>query len=323
MKALTLPSLNTASEIDRIADWLRKTISSVHKKRGLVIAISGGIDSAVCAALCVRAVGPKRTYGLLLPERDSSPKSTSRGRMVAEQLGSPSDVVDIADTLEAIGCYSQQQDAVKAVFPDYEPDWKFKIALAHTKDGGFSRFHLVVETADGTMKEEVLPLAQYLKMLAATNYKQRIRKTLEYGHADRLNYAVVGTPNRLEYDLGFFVRNADGSADVKPIAHLYKSQVYELAHALNCPEEIINARPSTDTYSLSQGQDEFYFGLPLPDMDLALYGYHSGESAARLASSLGVDEDEASRLYREIEAKLRSAKVLLQPSAVISDSAAE
>ena len=124
--------------------------------------------------------------------------------------------------------------------------------------------------------ETRLPLQEYLQIVAATNFKQRIRKTLEYFHADRLNYAVVGTPNRLEYDQGFFVKNGDGAADVKPIAHLYKTQVYALARHLGLPEEICNGAPTTDTYSLPQGQDEFYFALPYDQMDLALWALNHG-----------------------------------------------
>jgi NAD+ synthase len=131
-------------------------------------------------------------------------------------------------------------------------------------------FKVVVRSPAGELKEKRLPLEAYLQVVAATNIKQRTRKTLEYFHADRLNYAVVGTPNRLEYDQGFFVKNGDGAADLKPIAHLYKTQVYALADALGIPEEIRTARPTTDTYSLEQGQDEFFFALPYDKMDMVL-----------------------------------------------------
>ena len=99
-----------------------------------------------------------------------------------------------------------------------------------------------------------------------------------------MNYAVIGTPNRLEYDQGFFVKNGDGSADVKPIAHLYKTQVYALARHMKLPKEICEAIPTTDTYSLAQGQDEFYFALPYAQMDLALYALNHGYSAEELAA---------------------------------------
>jgi NAD+ synthase len=156
-----------------------------------------------------------------------------------------------------------------------------------------------------------------LRIVAATNYKQRIRKTIEYFHADRLNYAVVGTPNRLEYDLGFYVKNGDGSADVKPIAHLFKSQVYEMARHLGLPEEICSASPTTDTYSLPQGQDEFYFALPYQQMDVALWAYDRGLPAAEFAALLGTTEEHVGFISRDIEAKRRAAGYLGAPPALV------
>jgi NAD+ synthase len=136
---------------------------------------------------------------------------------------------------------------------------------------------------------------------------------LEYYHADRLMYAVVGTPNRLEYDQGFFVKNGDGAADLKPIAHLYKTQVYELARRFGLPPDICAASPTTDTYSLPQGQDEFYFALPYAQMDLALWAYDHAVPAEELAVTLGVSPDRAAFVYRDIEAKRRATDYLASP----------
>jgi NAD+ synthase len=171
-------------------------------------------------------------------------------------------------------------------------------------------YKLVVQKPTGELLEQRLPLPQYLQIVAATNHKQRIRKTVEYFHADRLNYAVIGTPNRLEYDQGFFVKNGDGSADIKPIAHLYKSQVYALARHMKLPAEICNATPTTDTYSLAQGQDEFYFALPYQQMDLALWALNHGKSAADLAAVLKISETHAANVYKDIEAKRRATRYM-------------
>ena len=210
--------------------------------------------------------------------------------------------------MQAIGCYEERDTAIRSVFPDYADGWKNKIAISGGLDGGINHFKLVVEDPEGHTREKALPLNAYLTIVAATNYKQRIRKSIEYFHADRLNYAVVGTPNRLEYDQGFFVKNGDGSADVKPIAHLYKSQVYALARHLGLPDEICNAVPTTDTYTLEQGQDEFYFALPFRQMDIALYFYNQGSSAGDLARELGVTEAVAANVYRDIESKRRTTE---------------
>jgi len=133
---------------------------------------------------------------------------------------------------------------------------------------------------------------------------------MEYYHADRLNYAVTGTPNRLEYDQGFFVKLGDGAADVKPIAHLYKSQVYELAAYLGVPDQVCNRAPTTDTYSLPQGQDEFYFSLPYAELDLCLYAKHNGFSPADVAPLVGLSEEQASRVFKDIDSKRAFARYL-------------
>ncbi|QXP84194.1 NAD(+) synthase [Methylococcus sp. Mc7] len=302
--------LDESAEVEKITERLRELLRSHLRRRGLVVAISGGIDSAVCAGLAVKALGRERVFGLLLPERDSAAESTLRGRMMVEQLGITHEQFDIAPALESLGCYRWRDDAIRAVFPAYSSGWKNKIVIAGGQAGRFNYFKLVVQSPDGQLFEERLDLKNYLQIVAATNFKQRVRKTMEYFHADRLNYAVTGTPNRLEYDQGFFVKNGDGSADVKPIAHLYKTQVYALARYLQLPEEICNAQPTTDTYSMVQGQDEFYFALPYDRMDIALLAYNSGQTAEQLAQALGVALEQAQFIYRDIEAKRKATNVL-------------
>jgi NAD+ synthase len=309
--------IDLATEADRIATWMRDTTRGL-RRRGLVVAMSGGIDSSVCAALAVKAVGADRVQGLLLPERDSSGESTRLGRRLAEHLGIRHEVHDIAPALEAIGCYRERDAAIRQVFPDYGDGWKNKIVLHGGIDGGINFYKLVVQSPSGETREARLPLQAYLRIVAATNHKQRLRKTLDYYHADRLNYAVVGTPNRLEYDQGFFVKNGDGSADIKPIAHLYKTQVYAMARHLGLPDEICSTTPTTDTYSLPQGQDEFYFALPYAQMDLALWSCEQGRPAEELAAALGMTVQQAQAIHADIQAKRRAAEYLHAPPAVFA-----
>ena len=311
--------LDENQEIEKITSRLREILSKDLHRRGLIIAISGGIDSSVCAALCVKAVGVKKVYGLLLPETDSSSKSVTRGKMLAEHLGIEYEIHDIAPTLQAIGCYQWRDDAIKKVFPDYDGAWPNKITISGGLEGKINHFNLVVQKPNGDIAEQRMGLKEYLQVVSATSFKQRIRKTVEYFHADRLNYAVVGTPNRLEYDQGFFVKNGDGSADVKPIAHLYKTQVYSLARYMGLPEEICNAKPSTDTYSMAQGQDEFYFALPYDKMDLALWAYNHGVSPAQLGKVLAIDEKHAALVFADIEAKRRTTRYLHAKPFLIED----
>ncbi|MCK4709060.1 MAG: NAD(+) synthase, partial [Gammaproteobacteria bacterium] len=250
--------LDYEKEADRICNFMRDSLRTKLKRRGFVVAVSGGIDSTCSVALAVRALGKDKVFCLRLPEQDSTDTTGDRSQILVEHLGVNYETHNISGTLEAIGCYKRRDEAIKKVFPKYN-DWKNKIVLKGGLEGKYNHFKLVVQTPDGELLEERLPLNEYLTIVAATNYKQRIRKTVEYFHADRLNYAVVGTPNRVEYDQGFFVKNGDGSADIKPIAHLYKQQVYAMARHLGVPESVCDAVPTTDTYSLSQGQDEFYF----------------------------------------------------------------
>ncbi|MCW5662489.1 MAG: NAD(+) synthase [Piscinibacter sp.] len=298
------------AEADRIGRWMVDTLARRLHRRGLVVAISGGIDSSVCAALAVRALGPNKVFGLLLPERDSSDFSTRRGQALAEHLGIAHELFDIAPALEGLGCYRQRDAAIRRVFPAYGEGWKNKIVIAGGTQRGINYFKLVVAEPGGTQHEARLPIKEYLQIVAATNFKQRVRKTMDYFHADRLNYAVVGTPNRLEYDQGFFVKVGDGAADLKPIAHLYKTQVYAMARALGLPADICNATPTTDTYTLPQGQDEFYFALPYAQMDLALWALNHGVGAAELGAALGMDAAAAQRVYDDIAAKRRAAAYL-------------
>ena len=298
------------SEADRICARLREITARQLHRRGLVVAISGGIDSSVCAALAVRALGADRVFTLILPERDSSTDSAARAGVLARHLGVRAETTDIAPTLEAIGCYRARDEAVRSVLPDYGPGWTFKIVIDGGTEGRVNSFRLIARDPDGVLHDRQLGIREQQAIVAATNFKQRIRKTLEYFHADRLNYAVVGTPNRVEYDQGFFVKNGDGAADIKPIAHLYKTQVYGMARHLGLPERICSAVPTTDTYSLVQGQDEFYYGLAYDKMDIALWAINHDVPVNDLALALEVGPEAAEAVYEDIRTKRRTTRYL-------------
>jgi NAD+ synthase len=296
--------------VDQICETMRGILRSKLRKRGLVIAVSGGIDSSVSAALAVKAIGAGKCYCIQLPEVDSAEDTQSRSSQLIEYLEVEHSRHNIAGTLDAIGCYDARDEAIKKTFPEYADGWKNKIVIKGGLDGQVNHFMLVVQDPQGNLHEKRLDLREYLQIVAATNYKQRIRKTIEYYHADRLNYAVIGTPNRLEYDQGFFVKNGDGSADLKPIAHLYKTQVYALAKHLGLPDSICNATPTTDTYSLPQGQDEFYFALPYQEMDKALWAHNHGAADTELAEMLNITEDQAKFVKQDIDNKRKTTHYL-------------
>lgn len=296
----------TARITERLSSYLARS-----KRRGVVVALSGGIDSSTVAALCVAALGKDRVFGLHMPERESSSETIMLSRMVSDSLGIDSALEDISPILDAAGCYQRRDEAIRKVVPEYGPGYKSKIVLPSVVDSDSYRLYsIVVMAPDGTQSKHRLTSEAYLGIVAATNFKQRARKMLEYYHADRLNYVVSGTPNRLEYDQGFFVKLGDGAADVKPIAHLYKSQVYALAEHLGVPEEIRSRRPTTDTYSLPQSQEEFYFSLPYDAMDLCLFGKNNGVPAEEIAAALGLTAEQVHRVFRDIEQKRRTTQYL-------------
>jgi NAD+ synthase len=303
-------AIDAEFETERIATSLKNYLAQ-SKRRGVVVALSGGIDSSVVAALSVAALGKDRVFGLHMPENESSSDTIDFSQLLADSLGIDSKHEDISPILEAAGCYRRRDDAIRTVCPEYGPGYKSKIVLPSVIDSdSFRLYSVVVLAPDGSQTTHRLTTEAYLGIVAATNFKQRTRKMLEYYHADRLNYVVTGTPNRLEYDQGFFVKLGDGSADVKPIAHLYKSQVYALAEHLGVPAEIRSRPSTTDTYSMPQSQEEFYFSLPYQRMDLCLFGKNNGVPIADIAAAAGLTDEQVGRVFRDIDQKRKTTEYL-------------
>jgi NAD+ synthase len=310
--------IDAAAATREIAAAIRDQVLRRLRKRGAVIGLSGGIDSSVTAALCAKALGPEKVFAVLMPEKDSDPESLHLGRLMAEALRLRSATEDLEPILAAAGCYRRRDEFIRKVVPEFGPSWGCKVVIANAlANDGYNLTQLVVQSPDGARQKLRMPLEVYLGIVAATNMKQRTRKQIEYYHADRLNYAVAGTPNRLEYDQGFFVKNGDGAADVKPIAHLYKSQVYQLAEHLGVPAEIRRRPPTTDTWSLAQTQDEFYFSLPYAHMDLCLYGLDHAIPAAAVGRAAGLTADQVERVWRDIAAKRKATHYLHEPPLLV------
>src|SRR5438094_2127358 len=283
---------------------IRDIVARQLRRKGAALGLSGGIDSSVTAALCVRALGPDRVIGLFMPEADTSPENLRLGKLVADSLGVRTFMEDITGMLDAAGCYRRRDEAIRMVLPEYGEGYRCKIVLPDLVDNdGYSIFFLVAQSAAGTEKRARLTVEAYRGIVAATNCKQRTRKLIEYYYADRFQMAVAGTPNLLEYDQGFFVKNGDGAADFKPIAHLYKSQVYQLADYLGVPPAIRSRPPTTDTYPLEQSQEEFYFSLSLEKTDLCLFGRNHGVPPADVAAATGLSPEQAERVYALIDSK--------------------
>jgi NAD+ synthase len=298
-------AIDATKETERIAARLREILGGELKRRGFVVAMSGGVDSSVCAALAVRAVGAAKVFGLMLPEADVEPRALEIATNWADQLGIRYGVEDITAILDGCGCYRRRDAAISRLVPEFGPGWSSKIVLPGDRlnSDKLNVYYLVVRSPEGETRRFRLPPTEYREVVAATNFKQRVRKMLEYYHADRLHYAVIGTPNRLEYDQGFFVKGGDGLADVKPIAHLYKTQVYQLASHLEVPAEVTHRPPTTGTYSLPQTQEEFYFSVPTEEMDYLLFARNAGHQPDQAARELGLQTDQAARVFKDIDQK--------------------
>ena len=306
--------LDCDRELARIAKGIRHCVFAKLKKRGVVVALSGGIDSSVVAALCIRALGKARVFGLLLPEMESSPETLVLSRLIARHLGIATEERDITDILTAVGCYKCRDEAIKTVVPEYRPDFKCKIVLPSPLDSDRLRiFSAVVESPEGKQRKVRLSANAYLQIVAASNFKQRIRMMLTYYHADRLNYAVAATTNRQEYDQGFFVKLGDGAGDLEPIAHLYKTQVYQMAEFLAVPGEICKRRPTPDTYPMSVDSEEFYFGMAHDILDLCLYAKNHNIPPEEVAQLVSLEAEQVEHVYQDIDNKRRATRYQHMP----------
>ena len=305
----------------RILDAITHQVGTMLRRRGIIVAMSGGVDSSVCAALAVRALGHKRVFWLFLTEQDSDPASTELAAAWATELGISYAIENITPMLTAAGCYKRRDEAIRRIVPEFAEGWRCKIVLPkeRSRSHELNLFRLVVQSPSGEQSIYRLPATEYRQIVAATNFKQRVRKMMEYYHADRLHYAVLGTPNRLEFDQGFFVKGGDGLADLKPIAHLYKAEVYDLADYLGVPPSITSRPPTTDTYSLPQTQEEFYFPLPIAVMDKVLWAKNAGLDGAEGAQLANLDADEVENVYAEIDRKRGTTQYLHFPALLVDD----
>jgi NAD+ synthase len=304
---------NVEEVVELIIQKLRKDIFQTSKRNGAVIGISGGIDSSVCMALAAKAFGPDKVLGIMLPEKDSSADSETMARELAAIFGVKAIKEDITSALSGFKCYERRDEAVKRVFPEYDPK-SYKMKIGIKQSGLFSNlppiFSLTIVDPEKNQHEKILPLREYLQIVAASNFKQRTRMSMLYYHAEALHYAVIGTPNKHEQEQGFFVKYGDGAGDAMPIGNLYKTQVYQLAEYLGVPKSIISRTPTTDTYSAEQTQEEFFYQLPFNLMDRYWYGFENGYSPEEVGEVMGETSERVAALFRNFERKRNTTNYL-------------
>jgi NAD+ synthase len=313
--------IDAEKEVTRIVAAMRHQATARLKRRGAVVGVSGGIDSSVVAALCTRAFGPGKVLGVMMPETDSSPDSERLARILADHYGFEILMSPIGEGLRGLNCYQRRDSAVKSVFPDFNPGWKTKITIPNNilDKETFTFFQLEATDDKGQHHTKRLPVDAYLQIVAASNLKQRLRMTTLYYYAEARNWMVVGTGNKDEHLQGFFVKYGDGGADTKPIAHLFKTQVFQLAECLGVPDAIRKRTPTTDTYSAEQTQEEFFFGLDFYRMDMLWHAMEHDIPPAEAARVLGITEDQAARGYSNIQRKITATEYLRMPPLEIDD----
>jgi len=308
-------------ETTRISEFIRRAVTSDFKRRGVVVGLSGGVDSALVAELCVKALGKDRVLGVLLPEAESNPVSLKYGLRQAEKLGIETVTEDITGILAPMGVYRERDARIRSIFSEFSDNCRFHITLPQNLlEKHRLNYHIItVETNTGKRETKRLSNEDWLTISACQNLKQRTRMIRLYYHAENIHYIVAGTTNRTEEEQGFYVKYGDGGADIEPIAHLYKTQVYQLAEHLGVIEQIIRRPPSPDTYSLPVTDKEFYFCLDYPILDLLLYAF-SNDVPVDLASEVtGLTGEQIDRVFEDFIRKeqatwhLRQVPLSLKP----------
>ena len=266
---------------DELTAFIRRTVEDFQRD-GAIVGLSGGIDSAVVAALAVRALGPERVLGLLLPERDSEPRSKRDALRLARSLGIRHKTIGLALPLAVLGVYRQV------------PLWVLPTRRLRAKM--VRRYYTRYAEALG---EQETPFSAVMvgtrglsgpwlnQAVAYHRVKVRLRMALLYYQAELENLLVVGTCNRTELAVGFFVKHGDAAADVDPLTGLYKTQVRQLAAHLGVPPEIIARPPSPDL--LPGLSDEFAIGMDYATLDRVLWLLEQGEEPGAIAAALGLD----------------------------------
>jgi len=298
---------------NHLGKLLKEEIFFRYKRRGGVVGISGGIDSSVTMALAAKVLGPERVFGVMMPEKDSSPDSENLAEKLARKFGVEAVVENIRPALEGFKCYERRDEAIKRVFPEFNPlTDKSKIGINKT---GLDQklppvFHLTVIDKAGVQQSKIIPVKEYLQIVAASNFKQRCRMSMVYYYAEKMHYVVLGTANKHEIDQGFFVKFGDGGSDMYPLANLYKTQVYQLAAHLGVTREIMERTPTTDTYSAEQTQEEFFYQMPFEIMDLMWYGFENGYSTAEVAEVMEKTSDEVQIIFENFARKIKTTEYL-------------
>jgi NAD+ synthase len=307
---------------EKLPPFIKETVVNDLKKDGIVIGVSGGVDSALIATLAVKALGPDHVYGLILPEKESSPSSRELATRLCKKLKIPYGEVPITPMLESFGIYSQKESILRELFPQYDP-------VIHTTNlflpPGISSLSLLalpsirLSNEKGSISTKRLSAPQYLKLISLQNVKQRTRMIVLYMHAEKMNYSVSGTTNKSELLTGYFVKFGDGGVDLEPIADLYKLQVYNLSEMLNIDTKIISRAPSPDTWSHFTSDEDFYLRMPYDILDQLLYAEEHDLPSEVVQKSTGLNASQIESAFKHIHTMKNASRMLQLPPPVYKE----
>ena len=297
----------------RLPPFMKEAVVDQFKRDGIVIGVSGGVDSAVIATLAVEALGPDHVYGLILPEKESSPSSRELAMKLCKKLKIPFSEVPITPMLETFGIYDRKLSLMKELFPHYDP-------AIHTTNlflppGIASERLLAVPSIrlsdkNGSIGTKRLSAPQYLTLMSLQNVKQRTRMIVLYMQAEKMNYVVSGTTNKSELLTGYFVKFGDGGVDLEPIADMYKLQVYKLAELLNIDKTIISRAPSPDTWSHFTSDEDFYLRMPYEILDQLLYAEEHDLPLEVVKKNTGLDSGQIAWAQKHIHSMKHASRLL-------------
>jgi NAD+ synthase len=299
--------LNCQEVAYEIQNFIKNEVFNKFKRKGAILGLSGGVDSALSAALCVNALGAENVIGLILPEKETNPCSIDYAKLHADQLGIKTFYIDITSILNSFNVYSTKNEIIMKIYPEFKEDMRYRLILPQNllEKDRYNIYSLEIEVKPGEVVSKLINIKDYRELVALTNIKQRTRMILLYSFAEKNNYIVTGTTNKTEYLQGFFVKYGDGGVDIEPLANLYKTQIFELAKHLNVPEVIIQRKPSPDTFSLEVSDTEFYYCIPFETLDLLLYAFENQIDISNIKKELMLNESQVKRAFSDFDRKRR------------------
>ncbi|MBW1719692.1 MAG: NAD(+) synthase [Deltaproteobacteria bacterium] len=305
---LDVLKIDPSQQLEKLSKFIVEQLNVVFRRKGVIVGLSGGIDSACIAAVAVHAIGKEKVVGLVLPETESNPISSEYAIKHAQALGIEYRKIYITPTVDSIVHYKWRDEFIQKLIPEYKPSCKYNITLPTDllERDTFSFYCLQVQMPDGEIKKKRLNLEEFRTITSFANIKIRARMLHLYAEAERRNLLVVGTTNRTEFILGDFCKYGDGGTDIEPLTYLYKNQIYQLADYLEIIPEIINRQPSPDTFSLPVSDQEFFFRISFDKLDYLLYAWEHEVPINNAANVLDISDDAVERAYKDFESKYRA-----------------